>query len=216
MTAVVRVGLLDGALDRSFGHAVDAVSGSAPLDADARGHGSQIARCVLAHAPQARLAVAQVFDRSRETTVDAVLDGLYWLIGQGVHLINMSFGMPTASPRLAQACRDAADVGIVLVASAPARGAPVYPAAFAHCIAVTGDARCAPGELSWLASAAADFGTHALIEPDHPERGGGASIATARMSGLIAALLAQGVAPGDVRARLQRAAIHVGPERRHA
>lgn len=216
MTIDVRVGLLDGALDRSIGDAVYVVSGGAPLDADARGHGSQIARCVLAHAPQARLAVAQVFDRSRETTVDAVLDGLYWLIAQGVQLINMSFGMPTASPRLAQACRDAADAGIVLVASAPARGAPVYPAAFAQCIAVTGDARCAAGDVSWLATAVADFGTHPLIEPGRPEHGGGASIATARMSGLIAALLAQGVAPGDLRARLQRAAIHVGPERRHA
>ncbi len=216
MTHAVRVGLIDGALDLGQGDAVYAAFGDEPLRAEECGHGSQIARCVLAHAPQARLAVAQVFDRSRETTVDAVLDGFYWLIGQGVQLINMSFGIPTASPRLAQACRDAADAGIVLVASAPARGAPVYPAAFAHCIAVTGDARCAPGELSWLASAAADFGTHALIEPGHPERGGGASIATARMSGLIAARLAQGVAPGDLRERLQGAAIHVGPERRHA
>ncbi len=216
MTHAVRVGLIDGALDLSQGDAVYAVFGNEPLRAGERGHGSQIARCVLAHAPQARLAVAQVFGCSRETTVDAVLDGLYWLIGQGVQLINMSFGMPAASPRLAQACRDAADAGVVLVASTPARGAPVYPAAFAHCIAVTGDARCAPGDVTWLATAAADFGTHALIEPGHPERGGGASIATARMSGLVAALLAQGVPPGDLRTRLEQAAIHVGPERRHA
>lgn len=216
MTDAVRVGLIDGALDLSQGDAVYAAFGSEPLRADERGHGSQIARCLLAHAPQVRLAVAQVFGRSRETTVDAVLDGLYWLIGQGVQLINMSFGMPAASPRLAQACRDAADAGIVLVASAPARGAPVYPAAFAHCIAVTGDARCAPGDVTWLATAAADFGTHPLIEPGHPERGGGASIATARMSGLIAAMLQAGVAPGQLSTRLQQAAIHVGPERRHA
>ncbi|MDY0057126.1 MAG: S8 family serine peptidase [Methyloversatilis sp.] len=216
MTHAVRVGLIDGALDLSQGDAVYAAFGDEPLRADERGHGSQIARCVLAHAPQARLAVAQVFGRSRETTVDAVLDGLYWLIGQGVQLINMSFGMPAASPRLAQACRDAADAGVVLVASAPARGAPVYPAAFAHCIAVTGDARCAPGDVTWLATAAADFGTHPLIEPGHPERGGGASIATARMSGLVAAMLQAGVAPGELSTRLQRAAIHVGPERRHA
>jgi hypothetical protein len=216
MTHAVRVGLIDGALDLSQGDAVYAAFGDEPLRAEERGHGSQIARCVLAHAPQARLAVAQVFGRSRETTVDAVLDGLYWLIGQGVQLINMSFGMPAASPRLAQACGDAADAGVVLVASAPARGAPTYPAAFAHCIAVTGDARCAPGDVTWLATAAADFGTHPLIEPGHPERGGGASIATARMSGLIAAMLQAGVAPGELSTRLQQAAIHVGPERRHA
>jgi len=216
MTHAVRVGLIDGALDLGQGDAVYAAFGDEPLRAEECGHGSQIARCVLAHAPQARLAVAQVFGRSRETTVDAVLDGLYWLIGQGVQLINLSFGMPAASPRLAQACGDAADAGVVLVASAPARGAPAYPAAFAHCIAVTGDARCAPGDVTWLATAAADFGTHPLIEPGHPERGGGASIATARMSGLIAAMLQAGVAPGELSTRLQQAAIHVGPERRHA
>jgi hypothetical protein len=216
MSGVFRVGVLDGALDRAMGDVVDAAWGVAPLAGDGAGHGSAIARCLLAHAPRARLAVAQIFVDGREATVDAVLDGLYWLIGQRVQLINMSFGMATASPRLAQACGDAARAGVVLVASAPARGARVFPAAFGDCIAVTGDARCAPGEVSWLDTPAADFGTHALIEPGRPERGGGASIATARMSGLIGAMLSAGTPAARVRESLRRAAVHVGAERRHA
>jgi hypothetical protein len=216
MLSDVHVGLIDSGIGEAFAASVVAIRRPPGAAADRLGHGSQIARCVLEHCPSARLSIAQVFDRSREASVDAVLDALQWLAGQGVQLINMSFGMAAASPRLARACRDAALAGIVLVAAAPARGGAAFPAALDECIAVTGDARCAPGEVSWLATPAADFGTHPLVEPGRPEHGGGASIATARLSGLLAAMLAAGVAPEDLRAQLQRHARHVGPERRHA
>lgn len=219
MRSRVRVGLIDGGVGGAAGDAVVAqrcFAESVQASAGAFGHGSQIAECVLQHCPSADLLVARVFDHGREAGVDAVLAGLAWLVDQGVQLVNMSFGMGWASPRLARACRAAADAGVVLVASAPARGGISFPAAFEDCIAVSGDARCAPGEVSWLATAGADFGTHPLLDPRGPRRGGGASIAAARMSGMLAARLEAGVDARNLRAELAYRARYFGPERRHA
>lgn len=217
MLKPVRVGLIDGGVDASFAGAVAAVRdfAGAAAGGDRNGHGSQVAAGVLAHCPSARLLVARIFDRDREAGVDAVLAALAWLLDEGAQLVNMSFGMDRASPRLADACRAAADAGAVLVAAAPARGAPAFPAAFAECIAVSGDARCAPGEVSRLATAAADFGTHPLLDARDPRRGGGASIAAARMSGMLASRLAAGADARHLRVELERCARYFGPERRH-
>ncbi|CAI07351.1 hypothetical protein ebA2226 [Aromatoleum aromaticum EbN1] len=81
---------------------------------------------------------------------------------------------------------------------------------------MSGDARCAPGEVSWLATSSADFGTHPFCDPQRPDRAGGASMAAGRMSGLLAGLLEAGSEADDVRTELQRRAAYVGPERRHA
>ncbi len=215
MLSGVHVGLIDGGVGDAFAGSLVGTRRLPGVAGDRTAHGAQVARCVLEHCPAARLSVAQVFDVRREASVEAVLEALQWLRAQGVQLVNMSFGMASASPRLAQACREAARAGVVLVASAPARGGAAFPAAFADCIGVTGDARCAPGEVSWLATPAADFGTHALVEPGRAERGGGASIAAARMSGLLAAMLAAGARADALRGCLQRQASYRGPERRH-
>lgn len=211
-----RVGVIDGALDAVARTGMDAVFDRAPAARDDGRHGAQVARVLREHCPSARLHWAAVFDHRREAAVACVVDALYWLAGQGVQLINMSFGMQAPSRRLAAACAELAADGVLLVASAPARGAPVHPAAFAGCLAVTGDARCAPGEVSWLDTPAAEFGCHPLVHAGRPELGGGASIAAARMSGLLAALLAEGHEAGALRERLRARARYLGPERRHA
>lgn len=212
----VRVGLIDSGVGRVFDAAVVAARAFAGACDERFEHGEQIAACVLQHCPSARLLVACVLDRHGEARVDAVVDGLAWLVEQGALLVNMSFGMPQPSPRLAQACHAAAAAGVVLVAAAPARGGIAFPAAFGECIGVSGDARCAPGEVSWLATGVADFGTHPFLDPGDPRRGGGASMATARLSGLLAARLEAGVEASALRAELERLARYVGPERRHA
>lgn len=216
MLRPVRVGLIDGGVGGDLADVVVATRLLTSATGDSTGHGSQIASCVLEHCPSAELLVAQVFGRSREAPVDAVLDGLEWLVGQGAQLVNMSFGMAKASARLASACRVAAQAGVILVASAPARGGVAFPASLDECIAVTGDARCAPGEVSWLGTAAADFGTHPFCDPRNPDGGGGASIAAARMSGLLGSLLEAGADAADVRHEMRRRAAYSGPERRDA
>lgn len=212
----VRVGLIDSGVGGAPAAAVAATRVLTAATGDSIRHGGQIASCILQHCSSAELLVAQVFGRTREASVDAVVEGMHWLVDQGVQIINMSFGMASPSARLASACRAAARAGVVLVASAPARGGVAFPAALEECIAVTGDARCAPGEVSWLATSAADFGTHPFCDPQRPDHGGGASMAAGRMSGLLAGLLEAEADADDVRIELQRRAAYVGPERRHA
>ncbi|NMF88997.1 subtilisin-like serine protease QhpE [Aromatoleum petrolei] len=216
MLRPIRVGLIDSAVRGAPAAAVVETRLLTSAGNDRTGHGTQIASCVLQHCPSAELLVAQVFGEGRDSSVDAVLEGLDWLVSRGVQLINMSFGMGGASARLASACRRAASAGAILVASAPARGSVTFPAALGDCLAVTGDARCAPGEVSWLGTPAADFGTHPFCDPRNPERGGGASIAAARMTGLIGSLLEGGADAFDVRRELRCRAAYVGAERRHA
>jgi len=212
----VRVGLIDSGIGERFGSAVIATRSFSGACDDDLEHGDQVAACVLQHCPAACLLVANVFNRRREACIDAIVDSLAWLVDEGAQLVNMSFGMPQASPRLAHACRVAAEAGVVLVAAAAARGNIAFPAAFDGCIAVSGDARCAPGEVSWRPTGTADFGTHPFLDPGNPLHGGGASIATARLSGMLAARLETGAAAAGLRAELEHRARYIGPERRYA
>lgn len=163
----VRVGIIDSGLHESLLASVAAqarFSGAEgdplPVEPTRLAHGSDVARLVLQGCPSARLYNAQVFDRRLDASVDAVVLALGWLVAQGVDLVNMSFGIPTASQALEAACWEAHRAGVLLVAAAPARGGPVHPAACRACMAVSGDARCGPGEVAWLGMQEADFGVH--------------------------------------------------------
>jgi hypothetical protein len=74
---------------------------------------------------------------------------------------------------------------------------------------VTGDARCAPGEVSALGGAPADYGA---CPRDLEGASGGASIAAAHVTGLLARGLARGDA--DAAEILGRAVRFLGRERR--
>lgn len=216
------VGLPDSGLEASLaGHVASACGFGADeagevrtssATADVWGHGSALARTLLSHAPAARLLNAQIFDARGVTTPATVAAAVDWLVSRGARLISMSFGQRADRDVLRTACERAQRAGVMLMAAAPARGAPVYPAAYPGVIRVTGDARCQPGEISHLATAQADFGAC----PRRPDGGhGGASFAAAQACGLLAALLMED--PGvttDPLDLLAQAARYHGPERR--
>jgi hypothetical protein len=230
MTAPLLIGLLDSGLAPELAPAVeggrrfaldsDGQVAAGPAEADRLGHGSALARIVLEAAPQARLLDAQVFLTSIATAPAAVAAGLDWLAGAGARIVNMSFGLRHDREVLRRACAEAAAAGIILLAAAPARGAMVYPAGYAGVVKVSGDARCAPGEVSTLGGRQADFGAHPRPLGAVPDAGrsGGASFAVAHLCGLLAAFLAQ--EPGADRsaalAHLKSIARYHGPERRGA
>jgi hypothetical protein len=213
---------------------VDAGAGTVhavPAVADPLGHGSQVAELILAAAPAARLACAQVFAARQPVTAEIVAAGLRWCVAHHVRVVNLSLGLREDRGALRAACATAAAAGVLLVASAPARGGPVYPAAYPGVLAVSGDARCAPGTWSlidgldlvgtspWGPSAAAgtpsdrDGGRPPALSPPPPP--GGASFAAARLSGLAAAFFTdfpQGTAE-DFRAALRAGAAFSGRER---
>ncbi len=102
---------------------------------------------------------------------------------------------------------------MILVAASPARGAPVFPASYPGVIRATGDARCAVGEISSLATAQADFGAHVRVEDDAVA---GASVGCAHLSACAATFLDQnpGASLDDLRVWLVERATYRGPERR--
>jgi len=203
MSPVVRVGLIDSGIAPEWMPRVDAAQAFAltrnpanpssdcavqcrPLASDTLGHGSAVSRRIANFAPSVRWHVAQVLDASGRTSALQIAAALDWLAQQDVPLVCMSLGVRADRPSLARACADAVSRGMALCASVPAHGAPVFPAAYEGMVRVTGDARCAPEQWSWLGTAQADFGAAAYTNPGQPA---GASLANAALCGILAACM---------------------------
>jgi hypothetical protein len=118
--------------------------------ADPSGHGSRIAQLFVAANIEFELLLGQVFLSAGPTSGAAVAAAVDWAVAAQANLIHMSLGLAGDRAVLSSAVRRAIDLDCIIVASMPARGAPVYPACYPHVIRGTGDARCAPGELSCL------------------------------------------------------------------
>lgn len=160
--------------------------GQGELLDDTLGHGSAVIRAISSRATQARFSVAQVFNGRGVTSPLQIAAALHWLGEQGVRLVNLSLGVRQDRPILCEAVADLLDAGVLVCASSPARGEPVFPAAYPGVVRVTGDARCADGEWSWLDSPFADFGAAVKVDGQ-----AGASLGCAAFCGHLAALLAE-------------------------
>jgi hypothetical protein len=179
---------------------------------DALGHGSVVLDTLTREAGPLRVCVAQVFAERWQTSPLQIAAALHWLVEQDVVLVNMSLGLRNDRPVLREACVVAQTAGVLLCASSPAQGEPVYPASYPGVIRITGDARCAPGQWSWLNSPQADFGAHV-----HAANGvAGSSVGCAALAGIITGFLREH--PGAGREAemqwLREGAAFVGPERR--
>jgi hypothetical protein len=117
--------------------------------ADPTGHGSRIAELLLS-GRRVELLLGQVFTTLGPTSGAAVAAAIDWAVERRGGLIHLSLGLAGDRAVLRLAVQRAIDAGCILVAAMPARGAPVYPAAYPGVIRATGDARCAPHELSAL------------------------------------------------------------------
>ena len=214
-----RVALIDSC--GSFPGAVDAAAFA--LDggmlgrtatADPSGHGSRIARLLSSDGPGCALLLGQVFLDAGPTSGSAVAAALDWAVARGARLIHMSLGLAADRAVLAAAVARAADAGCVLVASTPARGAAVYPATYPGVLRATGDARCAPGELSALGPRL--FGgcpRLALADIGQSGFGRGASIGAAWVSRAILEERVDATAAAVASALTARAR-HLGRERK--
>lgn len=220
MTSELRVGLIDSGcspeqaallLDARRFWLADGVLQEGEALPDALGHGSAVLECIRSEAGAIPLLLAQVFDRQWSTSALQVAAALLWLVEQGASVINLSLGLHQDRPVLRQACAEAQAAGVLLCASSPARGEPVYPASYPGVIRVTGDARCAPGEWSWLGTAQADFGAHVGTTG-----AAGASLACGAFSGRLAAVLRNrpGVDHMALIHWLKHHAAFTGPERK--
>lgn len=187
--------------------------GEGPLQPDALGHGRAIIEAIAQRAPTAGLYLAQVFDQRGVTSAAQVSAALYWLLERDVRLINLSLGLRQDRPSLRAACAEAVARGVLLCASSPAQGEPVFPASYPGVLRITGDARCSAEQWSWLDSTQADFA--ACVRGSRPGPSG-ASLGCAALSGHIAAYLLTEPASSNQQLRqwLQAQAHYHGPERR--
>ena len=174
-----------------------------------------MARTILAATPAASIVNAQVFHDSITAPPAVLAAALAWVVEQGVRVVNLSFGVRQDREVLRLACEAARAAGALLFAATPARGPRVFPASYPGVMRISGDARCAADEVSLLASAQADFGAcPATID----ERVRGASAATARITGKVAAFLAErpDADAASIARFLESIARYRGPERRAA
>lgn len=177
---------------------------------DANGHGSAVLTVISEHSPESRFLVAKVLDEKGRSSVAQLVAALYWLLEQGVSLVNLSVGMAQSSMSLQGACRAANEQGVLLFASSPAMGASVYPASYPQVFSVTGDGRCLADQWSWLQAENAEFAAHVRGPAPHA----GASMACAHLSGIAAQQLADGCLAVDIYAYLQEHAFRVGAQQR--
>ncbi|WP_027234614.1 S8/S53 family peptidase [Leisingera caerulea] len=146
-------------------------------------HASHMAAAIHTNAPGARFLGLSIFPGRLATSLATVAETLRLAAESEAEIVHCSFGHAEASPLLAEAVAAVLAAGKRLVASAPARGASVYPAGCDGVLSVQGDARCAPGQWSRLDLPGARFGA-CPGGPGAPVRG--ASLAAAHFTGLLA------------------------------
>lgn len=182
--------------------------------ADASGHGSRIGAIVAQAQPAPELLLAQVFDSGGPTSAAVVADAVCWAANAGAHLLHLSLGLRADRPLLRDAIEEALAAGCIVVASVPARGALPYPAAYPGVLRATGDARCAPEQVSLLDPAGPLFGG-CVRAPDSAPGGAGASVGAAYVTRAICgAGLPPRSSPAAIAARLAALAAFSGRERR--
>lgn len=175
-------------------------------------HATALAAAIRTNAPDARLLSLVVFSGQLASSARTIAKALDRVRDADIALC--AFGMRRSDPGIACAVAELQSRGTLLVASAPARGDPIFPANLPGVVAVQGDARCGPGDWTYLALPTAEFG--ACPRSEHPGMTGGSSLAAAHFAGQLAARLGGATNPGAVLAVMRRQARYIGRERRGA
>lgn len=153
---------------------------------DTLGHGADIAELIATAKAPVELYIARVFGQQLCCNSERIGQALHWLQDQGVDIVNMSFGLLADRPAIRNALSRPLARAPMYIASSPAQGQPVYPAAYKQVIGVSADGRCQPQHISQLDSKLADFGAP-------PRYAGlttaGSSIACAQLSRRLAEII---------------------------
>ena len=171
---------------------------------DPIGHGTHICSLIRDGAPEADVVMLKCFEAEDSVNEDAIVAALYAAVDTyRADVINMSWTLADESAALHEAILHAHDQGAVLVACAgnlslsTGLGAVAYPAAWDEVIGVAGVDLSAQGEpqtsLWYLYGEAVDFCARSDCGDEK-----GASYSTARVSGLIAAALQDGVEKAEI------------------
>lgn len=213
-------------LDANYKGGYDFVNGDDdPLDDN--GHGTHAAGTVAAEdnelgiigaAPEAFLYAVKVLDVSGNGYYSDIIAALDWCVSNNIAVANMSLGGNFRSRALEQACNNAYNAGVLLVAAAGNDNSKniFYPARFNSVIAV--GAVDENNERAWFSNygsaielAAPGMNILSPVLNSSYEMWGGTSMAAPHVAGTAALVIASGVINNsDVRARLQNTAEDLG------
>ncbi len=221
MRQPVKIGLLDSGIDSArkaaLGDVIDAWKGDFPSYQDLSGHGTACAFLIRQMAPTARLYNLKIFDGGAVTSPGLVLDGIQWCIENGVQVINVSVAVAETGyyHDFAEACSKAAERNIIIVAAADNMGRPCLPAYIKTTFGV-GAASLEEGRYYYRENesiqfyAAPDADTSRL-RSSFPSQGRGCSFAAARLSGIVAKIMADMDGPPQTRLVQERLAKGASP-----
>lgn len=144
----VKVAVIDTGIARNHSDLKSRVKGGIRLARSRKlnGHGTHVAGIIAASlnhwgvvgvAPEADLYDVRAFRSDGTANLSDIIKGIDWSIQNGMHLINMSFGMSESSEALSRVIKRARSHGITMVASAGNNGGVVeYPARYSDVIGV--------------------------------------------------------------------------------
>jgi subtilisin family serine protease len=210
VAGIVRVGVADSGINPNH-RQVGGVAGGVGLrfrngvvevdDAwdDELGHGTAAAATIRGHAPRAELYSIRIFRRRLETHVDTLLRAIDWAsldCPERLDILNLSLGCTEElrAPEFVAACERARDVGLVIVAASEVSGKASLPGRLRDVVAVRDD-RELEGDVIRYDNGVFVASTWARELPGLPKERNvhGVSMAIAHVTGIAAALLANGV-----------------------
>lgn len=152
---------------------------------DFLGHGTAVAGAILSHAPDVRLYIAKVFDKTLNTRIEMILHAIAWCVEEhAVDLVNLSLG--TSNP----AHQEALEAWTARVPLVCASGS--LPGGLASSITVEEDPTL-PRD-SWTRLGARRFAASGRPRPipgrSEDENLGGVSFAVANFTGIAAGIRA--------------------------
>jgi len=163
---------------------------------DDMGHGTAIAAVIRNVAPAARIHAVKIFSGSCSVTVDVLEAALAYAVDAGARVVNLSLGVEedVGSRPIGALSRDAADRGVILVASARnGSRRNGYPALLPDVIGVAADRRLGERTLRYRAGEPFECRASGWPRPlpglPRERNFGGNSFAAARVSGTVACLL---------------------------
>ncbi len=104
--------------------------------------------------PDAELYMARITQSGLQTPFNMVPEadiaaGIQWCVDQGVKIVNVSYGISAVEGELTEACHNAAQAEVIVIAShSNVNGALVYPAAFKNVVGVYRSRTAKLGEIS--------------------------------------------------------------------
>lgn len=214
---------------------VDSINFSAsPTADDVYGHGTHVAGIAAADTNNT-MGVAGLGYQSSIMNVKVlrdngsgyhswIADGIVWATDSGANVINLSLGGGESSQLLEDAVNYAWKKGVVVVAAAGNHGNsyPVYPAAYANCMAVAAtdqndDRPSWSAYGDWVAVAAPGTGIYSTIPDDGYAYKAGTSMASPHVAGLAALVFTgvtdlngDGLLNEEVRARIEATCDDIG------